>query len=269
VSAVASENISTYYWVIGYGLIHGISIIFAPLCFLIKKEYFNNKLLAFIWLLVIILLLYIVYLSNASTAFIISIFSLLSGLFINYSDFSRKNFFKTLTFITTLILLFNKTTIIVFLDSIQPLFNEMGGNYAKIGDIKDYFIYGEADGGIIARESLYNLSIKEFLKSPIFGTNSPEKIGLHSYFLDRLAALGLFFIIPLFLMFASHIKSIYKILNKTKVVYSISCFSYLLMLSLKNEFGTGAFLIYFAILPIFCIYIDEKLTYKQKNNNES
>lgn len=259
VYAAGTESGTEYYWVIGYGVIHGISVIFAPLGFLIKKDLKKNKFINLIWLVITLILLYIVYLSNATTALIISILSLSGGILINFNNFSRKNIFKTMLIGVILILLFNKTTIVMVLDNVQPLFNESGSNYKKISNIKDYFIYGDADGSIGARETLYESSFQLFYESPLIGTARPEKIGYHSYFLDRLAALGMLFTIPLILTFWSHIKSVYKRLDKTKVIYSIGCFCYLLMLFLKNEFGSGSFLFAFAILPIFCIYIDNVL----------
>lgn len=269
VYAALTGSVSEFYWVIGYGVIHGLAAIFAPLGFFVKKIYKNNKVSSILWLVVTLILFYIVYLSNATTALIISIFSFIGGILVNISILSKKSIFKFAFFGIVLIFLFNKTTIVAVLDNVQPFFNERGSNYKKIEDIRESFIYGDTDGSVGAREDLYEDSFVLFLESPLIGTSKGDMIGLHSYFLDRLAALGIILIIPLILTFTSHIKSIYQRLNRTRIIYFIGCMSYLVLLSLKNEFGTGTFLFAFAILPLFCIYIENVLNTTTTNENRS
>lgn len=264
--AASTENITEFYWVIGYGVVHGLTVIFAPLGFFFRKIYKSNKFSSILWLGITLLLLYIVYLSNATTALIFSIFSFIGGILINISTLSKKSILKFVFFGIVSIFIFNKTTIVAVLDSVQPLFNENGSNYKKIDDIKDSFIYGDTDGSVGAREDLYDDSLTLFLESPIIGTTKGDMIGLHSYFLDRLAALGILLIIPLILMFVSHIKSIYQRLERTRIIYLIGCMTYIIMLSLKNEFGTGTFLFAFAILPLFCFYIENVLNITNNEN---
>src|SRR5690554_2471586 len=264
--AASAENITEFYWVIGYGVIHGLTAIFAPLGFLVRKIYKSNKYSSILWLGITLILLYIVYLSNATTALIFSIFSFIGGILINISTLSKKSILKFVFFGIVSIFIFNKTTIVAVLDSVQPLFNENGSNYKKIDDIKDSFIYGDTDGSVGAREDLYDDSFTLFLESPIIGTTKGDMIGLHSYFLDRLVALGILLIIPLILMFVSHIKSIYQRLERTRIIYLIGCMTYIIMLSLKNEFGTGTFLFAFAILPLFCFYIENVLNITNNEN---
>ena len=140
-----------------------------------------------------------------------------------------------------------------------------GSNYKKINDIKDSFIYGDSYGSVGARDDLYRDSFTLFLESPIIGTTKGDMIGLHSYFLDRLAALGILLIIPLILMFVSHIKSIYQRLDRTRIIYLIGCMTYIIMLSLKMN-STGTFLFAFAILPLFCFYIENVLNITNNEN---
>ncbi len=265
--AASKENISEFYWVIGYGVIHGVAAIFAPLIFFARKLYGIIQFKSILLLGVTLILLYIVYLSNATTALIISIFSLIGGLTVSTNILSRKFILKLMYIGIAFMLLFNKTTIVTVLDSVQPIFNESGSNYKKIEDIKDTFIYGDSDGSVGAREDLYNDSFVLFLESPLIGTTKGDMIRLHSYFLDRLAALGIMFILPLILTFSSHIKTIYRRLNRTRIIYLVGCMSYMIMLSLKNEFGTGTFLFAFAILPLLCIYIENVLN--KQSSNES
>lgn len=264
ISGARGDGLLEYYWVIGYGTIHGLATIFAPLVFFVKKSFKNNKFLFIILSIVTIVLYYIVYISNATTAILIATVGVGLGLTINFTNFSRKNVLKLLLLGVMFLLLFNKATVLMILDSVQPLLTEGGSNFKKISDIKDSIIFGETSGSVGARDVLYFQSKQLFFESPLFGTSKPHLIGEHSYFLDRLAALGIVFFIPLLLMFATHIKTVYKKLKYTKVVYVIGCGSYLLMLYLKNSFGSGSFLFAFAILPLLCIYIEDIINKQNK-----
>jgi hypothetical protein len=46
-----SGSESVYYWIIGYGVIHGITVIFAPLVVLVKRGFKIHVLSSLIWLL--------------------------------------------------------------------------------------------------------------------------------------------------------------------------------------------------------------------------
>jgi len=265
--AAKSDNVIVYYWVIGYGTIHGLVAIFVPLVFLLKKTFRKNKWTFLLWGIETVLLFYIVFAANATTALLISTLAIIAGLIINFTNFTLNNVTKLVLFGVICILLFNKTTIHSLLDIVQPHFSESSSNYVKIIEMKNYLTYGYTYGDLGVRESLYKRSFSLFCESPFLGTTKPEQISLHSYILDRLAAVGIILFIPLFLIFASHIKFVYKRLNQTKVVYAISCCCYLLMLYLKNDFGTGTFLFAFSILPILCLYI-ENILFKQYQKND-
>ena len=267
VSAARFDNVIVYYWVIGYGTIHGLVAIFAPLVFLLKKTFRKNKWTFLLWGIETVLLFYIVFAANATMALLISTLAIIAGLIINFTNFTLNNVTKLVLFGVICLLLFNKTTIYSLLDIMQPHFSESSSNYVKITEMKDYLTYGYTYGDLGARESLYKRSSSLFWESPFLGTTKPEQISLHSYILDRLAALGIILFIPLFLTFVSHIKFVYKNLNQTKVIYVISCCCYLLMLFLKNDFGTGTFLFAFSILPILCLYI-ENILFKQHQKND-
>lgn len=259
VSAAKSENYQVYYWLIGYGVIHGLVAVITPLVHLVKNSFKRSKKLFVFWGVITLLLLYIIAMSNATTSLLITVFAVSAGLLINFSRFSIKNIMAFLLIGAIILLLFNKSTAISILDSTQSLFPKNSSNYLKITDIKTYLLYSSIEGTVGARDELYLKSSDLFRKSPLVGTSTPENIGYHSYILDRLAALGIVFIVPLFLVFFYHIKSVYKRLNQTKSIYLVGCLSYLSMLFLKNEFGSGTFLFAFALLPLFCMYIENSL----------
>ena len=265
-SEMSTADRSYYSFVISYQTIHGLSLLIAPLVFLCKKELRLNFNSFVIFTLITIVLLYIVIVSNGTTALLVSLLMATIALFINVEKFNKKNI-KRLIFIGALgFLLIQPSVLSPVLSFIQGTMDSSSGNAAKIGSIQDKLLFGESTGDLSIREDLYSNSANLFLESPIWGTSTPQLIGLHSFILDRLALYGIIFIIPLVFVFFYNYNNMYKSLRHTKVIYVFSIMGMIFMLYMKNDFEQGTWLYGFAYLPLLCRYIDY-ITDKQSTNN--
>ena len=245
-----------YYWIIKYATCHGLTFFFAPLMFLCRKTYHNNKWLCLFWFLVSALLLYIVFLSNATTPLLISIVMIVFGLVFKGEKITNKTVWAIILVGIVFLFVSQPKVTVPIINTAQQLMNPASRNYTKMDEIRDAVIYGDSDGDLGARQDLYATSTDLFIESPLTGTYSPERISHHSWIIDRLACFGIILFIPIFLIFYFHIKSTYKRFTHTKLIYSISFLGFIIMLILKNEFGAGTWLYGFAFLPVLCRYID-------------
>lgn len=265
---VAIGEESFKYWIINYGTIHGLPFLLAPMVFLVRRIFHKNKWLCIFWLIAIFIIFYIIVISDATTAMLLSILMILLPIVISKERFDVKSVFQFLIIGILLLVMMQPSVMVPIIDGIQSTMNESSTNYQKMGEIKDVFIYGEADGDLGARQDLYNSSWKLFVESPLIGTQHPEQISKHTWLIDRLACFGIVFFIPIILLFFSHIKKVYLGLNHTRVVYVFGVCGYMVMLYLKNDFGTGTWLYAFAILPLLCRYADYTLNHKIIKQND-
>lgn len=247
------------YWIIGYGTVHGLPIIIAPLVFMCKKTFRINKKKCALWVIATVVILYIVTQSNATTSFIVAAAVAFLALIINFQNLTTKNCLKLCFIAIITSTLFSKPVISPAIDIAQEMFPENSSNYIKLNELKYYFINGTSEGDLGSREALYKQSRLIFFESPVMGTNTPEKISRHTFFWDMLALLGIILVIPLILAIWYNLKDSYSLLSRTKVIYIIGWLAFFMMIYLKNEFGSGTWLFAFALLPIYCKYIDNYL----------
>lgn len=242
--------------VLDYSTLHGLSYIFAPMVFLCRKIFRRRKAGSVFWLLALVVLFVIEVMGNAATPFLVSIMMVLMALLFNAERFNTKIIGRMIFASVVAILVISPRVAIPLIEGVQGYLNPTAATYHRLDNIKDSMIYDESDGDLAARQSLYDKSRTLFFESPLIGTNDPERIGHHSWIIDRLACFGLIFFVPIMVLFVTHIKRVYRSLHHTRVVYSIGVLGYLLMLYLKGEFGFGVWLYIFAILPLLCRYID-------------
>jgi O-antigen ligase len=124
-----------------------------------------------------------------------------------------------------------------------------GSNYRKVYSLIYY-------GSATTRTNLYIDSLITFINNPIYGSNSLMDIGEHSFFIDRMAALGLIGIIPLVTLIILFNRYIYKKLSHTKNYYILCVSLYIMLWLLKNVMNYQMLLYAMTILPGFCIYIE-------------
>ena len=249
-----NEVTSVSSWLIGWNSVTGMTCIISTLVFLCKKIYSRNKKMFYFWVGSTTILYYIVFQSNIATPFVVCTIMVVIGLLFGDETFNRTNKAK-IAIVGLLSALLMTPAILLPVLSFFQRFMPFGATYKRIDEIKDTLVFGEAsaDSDLGGRNELYSNSWDLFLESPFVGTFTPERIGYHSYFIDRLACHGLLFIIPLVIIFVVHFKYVYKRLNHTKVTYTFGFFALLFMLFIKSE---SFWLFGFFLLPNLCRYID-------------
>lgn len=245
-----------YYWIINYPTIHGLPCLLAPLCFLVRKSFKNNKLRFILTSVTLLSFCYIIFAANATTALFLSLVALLLTFLFSFEVYTPKNVLKVFLVFALALIFTRPFFLLPVIDLAKSSMTVGSSNYKKMDDIQTTIAYGDSSGDVGKREELYDQSKQLFFESPLFGTTRPEKIGHHSFFWDRLALLGLVFVIPLILLLVFHIRKIYGCLIHTKVVYSFGVVIVLGMLYIKNDFGTGTWLYFLGYLPLLCRYID-------------
>lgn len=265
-NSTSDEMRTVYGWVMSYSTVHGIPILIAPLAFLGKHLYCNGSGYKK-WGIITFLLLFVVFRSNATTAFLLSVMMLIGGFFFYTEKFDKK-LLKKFAILISLLLVFGQPEVVVSgLDIVQETMDKRGSNYKKIDELEDELMYGNSDGDWRMRVDLYERSSALFMQSPFFGTPTPEMISRHTWIVDRLALFGLVFSIPMFMLFFYFFKQVYFNLYHTKVTFVLGFVGLLFMLYMKNDFGQGSWLYGFAFLPLMCRYVDYKLNRADPNNN--
>lgn len=236
----------------GYADVHQMVVLLLPMCFFIKNAK-GLKSSRWICLAMLAMFLVLMAVSNAGTALVVGILCVFIGVITRQDKVSPKKVFS-FSLVFLLLYVLNETGVIVYLLELLRGVLPGGGTTAdRIEEIEFFLQYGSATGDLAGRQDLYSDSWSLFLKSPFFGTDSPELIGHHAYIIDMLACLGLFLIIPFFVFMYTTIKATYQKLSISKVTYLLGAMSYLIILFTKNQFG---FFYLLGLLPLFCKYID-------------
>ena len=255
IDASNAEEVETYSWVMSYATVHGLPLLFAPLVFLSRKKEQKNGL-RFLLLTIMTLFLATIVLANATTPLILSVVVILVAFYFKAETFTKKSFLRIIVGVVIAIIILQPPIIIPIIELAQRALPVGNVSYERLEQIKETIIYGETEGDLDARQTLYQSSSKLFLESPFWGTSTPEKIGNHSWIRDKLACFGIIFIIPLVCFFVATIKSTYKRLKHSKATYTIGIVSFIFLLYMKAAFGVGSWLYGFAFLPLLCRYID-------------
>lgn len=257
-SAMYKESTESF-TVISYNTVHGLPFIFPPLVFLCMKMLRIDKKVFYYIVISTVILFYLVLIANAVMAFFISTMVVFMTLLFREESFNSRNVTRMLLFGLLMFLLTNQNVAVPIINFVQGFTDEGGFTYYRLDEIKGFIMYGEVEGDLYARQIRYDISQKLFWESPFVGTSNPELVSLHTWIWDMLAIFGIIFIIPLVMIFVTHIKDVYRRLVRSRVVYVFGVVAYLLMLYFKNSFGVGTWLYAFGILPVACHYIDSVL----------
>ena len=206
-----------------------------------------------------IILFYIVFRSNAATATLLSIVFLAIGAIVNIEHFDRRSIQQLSLIVIIGVIIVQPIVLVPAFNTLQESMNPSGSGYERIELVKKDIEHGEVEGDWEKRQDLYETSFKLFLESPLTGTSKPTHISIHTWFIDRLALLGIFLFIPIVLIFLFNFRGVYRNLIHTKVIYSCSFLCLLILLFMKNDFAQGTWLYGFAYLPLLCRFIDNEL----------
>ena len=254
-------DISLYYWVVDYGVIHQLFILLPIVLFFIRTisgRVFSRDW----WVVFFMLLLFIIYAANAGAVFILSIVLLLLSLWFRNRTVNKNLFYSLLAISFLFLIIYLLDIIPMILQFIQNMMPEGSYSADKLQEIRILLETGDTEGDIGNRTDFYSQSINLFLESPLFGTSNSKAIGNHAFLFDQLALLGIIGIIPLFILYKTQLQKVYRTLTRTKLFFILATSMYLIMLVFKYSFGN---IFIFGIMPVFCWY-GEFLASEERGN---
>ena len=230
-----------------YYLPHALPVIIPPFVCLAKND---KRKKSHRWgaVLIISLCLLLIYFSGAMTALLLGIVSLLGALVITSN--AKKNVVRLLLALGLLLpLILNDDLVLSGLRSIENVLGSDNYFYDKIVDFENSIKNDTAEGGIETRSSLYTISLQEFIKNPVFGTEN--EVGGHSVLLDFMASLGIVGFLPFLLMLFSLCVWVKRMLPaKVQPYYAYGFLIGVIMLGVKSMNNLEMWFCLFALLPI-------------------
>lgn len=235
-----------------YSLPHALPTLMPGLILIIKDR--TNKLLPrIVSLAFLIASLVIIWLSQATGPYLMTIFAVTLSLIV--SPTSVKDNMKKLMFVSFFVLPFVlfpsfSGALLDGAKSFIPVDNDV---YEKIIEIENNVEGEEGNGDIAFRGELLERTIQSIIENPIFG--SPTKTyGNHNALIDRWAKLGLVGFIPLLIFLYLTISATYKVISERgRIYYVIGVMSALFMLLSKNQISWDQWFILFYFLPVLLI----------------
>ena len=239
-----------------YSMPHALPVLVPGLVYGIRNtDGFYKKM--FIALIATALLL--VYVSNSTTALILTTIVFVFSLLINPKKSSKNAISLFVLFLIITPVFTNKDVQIGILDRLNAFIPEDANIHRKINDIEDSIIYEDVEGTVENRSIKYVITINEFMRHPILGTN--ELTGGHSSLLDRFANLGLVGSIPFVLFLIFFTKSVLRCLPQNRrFYYLVGLFSALVMLFLKNAMSWAMWLMTLFLLPGILLFMGDDKT---------
>lgn len=246
-----------FYYSLGmvtYRYCHALPILIPALVYAIIKCKRNLifRLLAFI---TIIALFLTVFLSNATTAFLLSILALLASLVVNEKSTQVTILRLTAVMFVLIPFVVSKDLLIDMLESIGSLFTDNSNSYVeRLEEIKSMSSTGEASGDLGGRVDKYSISLAILEGNILLGSN--VQTGEHSAILDRLACLGLVGWIPYIIYIIKNtIKQGRMLPKKVFTYYLIGAAAALIMLATKNMSNWDTWFLYFCLLPVLLWFV--------------
>lgn len=226
-----------------YLLPHAVPVLIPAIVYNIKKSVWKYR----IWFIIaLISALVLVYVSNATTAILLSIIMLFSSVLIR----SRKGGNSMLLLLIVLLpILLSPTLQLKIVNGISYVTEENDLLGSKLQEIEESIEYGDGQGDVAKRNDLYEQSINAFLGSALVGTNE-KSYGGHSAILDRLATLGIFGVIPFYIYLMLVFRDTKKMMpDSAKQYYYLGIIAVIVLLFMKNMSYWPTWCATFFLLP--------------------
>ena len=246
-----TDALNLYYsmGLVTYRFCHALPIIIPALiyAFLRSKRGILFRTMAFITL---VALLFIVYLSNATTALLLAILAFVTSLLV--SEKNSQTTILRLAVVTVVFIpfLISSDLLIDSLEFVGTLFTDNTNSYVeRLEDIRTMGETGKATGDLGGRMDKYSISMSILEGNILIG--SDMQTGEHSAILDRLACLGLIGWIPYIIYIIKNTLEQNKLLpKKVSAYYIIGASTAILMLLSKNMSDWDTWFMYFCLLPV-------------------
>lgn len=238
-----------------FTMAHAIPILIPPLfcCF---KE--GSRRIKWISLILIIVCVILVWMSESSTAVLLTLMVLILGLLVNKNASFKKNVFIILiTIAVTVIIMTNNTIMSGIFNFSRYLIGDESLYIDRLDELELSLMGGQASGDLGSRMDLYGKSIDMFTSNILFGSN--QMPGRHSGILDRLATLGVVGVFPLIVFFIYSLKAIISAVPQDRRIYYLECIVVsFLMLLFKAMWLWPIFLFLYVISPCMLILLQDK-----------
>lgn len=260
----SDRGLMYYYYKMGlldYSMAHAVPMLIPALFYAYKSDGLKHqkRLRLFVAFLIIVCVL-LTWLSDSTTALMISVLCCVLGLLTNTSGLKNNT--------TKMLIVICLTAPIILSDDVQLMALDVSesvlGSESFFADKIDEFRYSimndDLTGDMQGRVDRYSKSLTYFIQSPIWGTN--QEPGNHAALLDRLAVLGLLGFIPLFLFFKQTVKNTAQYLSSESIpFYYEGLLVGLLMLLVKGMWVWPMFFVMFLLLPFILYFVDHKQDY--------
>jgi hypothetical protein len=240
----------------GYGTAAALVCLFPLLIYYFKnnsESYYSKKYLVLIIILFLIALFAIQIFANIIIALIIIVFSWFG------SKNARKGFI-TITILTVIFLLIPVQVYVDLFLNIASKFNPDSVLYTKFTDMAMFFATGGSyeETGIGGRASRYPMLWESFRANPFFGHYLSSlrykdiSLGVHLFWMNKLAVYGLLGTIPFIYIIYKSIKINLRNFDKEFAFYFLlSMFSIVALGAMKTLVGRELWYTFFIIVPGF------------------
>jgi len=236
----------------GYGFVASLIALFPMMVYYYRNHsnsIFSRKIILLFGALCFITLLKTQFFANILLSAVIIIVSLLG----------RKRIKQSLLVISLFLIVFFIIPTHIYADfftKISTYFNPGSDVSYKLNDFSKYLELGDNYGTSTGdRAARYPLLIEAFFEKPLMGYYTGSHIknisaGVHLYWMNRLAIMGLFGFIPLLVIHISYIKTSIKYFNEQFTFYFlVSVFSVVGLGLMKALTGRELWFTYFILLP--------------------
>lgn len=244
-----------------YSMAHAMPMLIPALFYAYKSDGLKHqkRLRLFVAFLIIVCVL-LTWLSDSTTALMISVLCCVLGLLTNTSGLKNNITKMLIVLCLTVPVILSDDVQLIILDTSESILGSESAFADKIDEFRYSIMNDDLTGDMQGRVDRYSKSLTYFIQSPIWGTN--QEPGNHAALLDRLAVLGLLGFIPLLLFFKHSVKNTTPYLSSDSIpFYYEGLLAGLLMLLVKGMWVWPMFFVMFLLLPFILYFVDHKQDY--------
>ena len=229
-----------------YNLPHAIPALIPGLVYALRE---SRKIQRLLFLVILVSSIALAYASTSFTALFLTLTSLIMSILISKDNVHSTKLRLVLVGFFVIPFAFSIQLQSLTVRAVQSFFPEESIISRKLADIDDSILYGDSEGAVDNRATLYEKTFYCIAENPIFGTDD-DSIGGHSAIPDRIAALGIIGFIPyvLFIFFQMKFTCFYIKGPKRFYLY-VGLVAALVMLTVKGVHDWSIWLFLLTLLP--------------------
>lgn len=230
-----------------YEVLHGLPALVPPVIMWMRSKKTSTIWKVISWI-VIIAILVLLYIGDATTPFLLAVFAIILSLLIVKGNHKRSMQRLAIAALIVTPFLFSDT---IVGDALGAASKVTSGELQKKLEDAAVSMSSKTTGGDVAvRMELYSESIATFFESPIVGVDDNTKLGGHSALFDRMGAFGLVGVIPWILFIIVFMKFVYRrIPQDVRDYFMIGAFCFIALMVLKNMSYLYTWYTFMVLLP--------------------